>query len=259
MVARARQSVASLGELSLLFVAALRGAARRPFYWKEFVDQCRFILTANFIPLLLTGAGWGVIVSLEAGNFFKAASSGYRLGGFTVMANIREFSPVATGLMIAAVSGTAIVADLGARQVRQELEALSVMGLSNVLFVVVPRALALMVMTALYNLPMIVFTTLSGYLIAVNVVGVNSGAFLASFWTQGTLVDLFGGELKCILFGALVAAICIYKGITARGGAEGVARAVHSGVVWCFVGIQAFEYLYTPTVLALFHNQNVLR
>ena len=66
-----------------------------------------------------------------------------------VMANVREFAPVATGLMIAAVSGTAITADLGARQVRQELEALSVMGLSNVLFIVVPRSLALMAMTPL--------------------------------------------------------------------------------------------------------------
>ncbi|HKN55356.1 MAG TPA: ABC transporter permease, partial [Amycolatopsis sp.] len=113
--------------MSLLFWAALRGAARRPFYWKEFFDQCRFIITSNFIPLLLTGVGWGIIVSLEAGHFFRGASSEWRLGGFTVMANIREFSPVATGLMIAAVSGTAIVADLGARQVRQELEALSVM------------------------------------------------------------------------------------------------------------------------------------
>jgi len=153
VIGRARRSVNNVGELSLLFREALRGATRRPFYWKEFFDQCRFILTANFIPLLLTGVGWGIIVSLEAGHFFKAASSEYRLGGFTVMANIREFSPVATGLMIAAVSGTAIVADLGARQVRQELEALSVMGLSNVLFIVVPRALALMVMTALYNVP----------------------------------------------------------------------------------------------------------
>jgi phospholipid/cholesterol/gamma-HCH transport system permease protein len=71
------------------------------------------------VPLLLTGVGWGIIVSPEVGHFFKAASSEYRLGGFAVMANIREFSPVATGLMIAAVSGTAIVADLGARQVRQ--------------------------------------------------------------------------------------------------------------------------------------------
>src|SRR5438876_8416837 len=259
VIARTRTSISGLGELVVLFGAAMRGAARRPFYWQEFLEQCRFILTANFVPLLLTGLGFGTIVSLEAGHFFRGASSEWRLGGFTVMANIREFSPVATGLMIAAVSGTAIVADLGARQVRQELEALSVMGLSNVLFIVVPRALALMVMTALYNVPMIVFTTLSGFFIAVAVVGVNPGAFLASFFTQGTLVDLFGGEIKCILFGALVAAICIYKVISAKGGAEGVARAVHAGVVWCFVGIQALEYLYTPTVLALFHSQNVLR
>src|SRR5438270_10741616 len=118
-----QRSVTGLGELSLLFTDALRGAVRRPFYWKEFFDQCRFILTANFIPLLLTGVGWGVIVSLEAGHFFASASSEWRLGGFTVMANVREFSPVATGLMIAAVSGTAMVADLGAREVCRGLAA----------------------------------------------------------------------------------------------------------------------------------------
>ncbi|TMF58544.1 MAG: ABC transporter permease [Chloroflexi bacterium] len=106
MLARARHSATNVGELMLVFRAALRGAARRPFYWQEFLEQCRFILMANFIPLLLTGVGWGIIVSLEAGHFFRAASGEWRLGGFTVMANIREFSPVATGLMIAAVSGT---------------------------------------------------------------------------------------------------------------------------------------------------------
>src|SRR4030088_2461334 len=219
MIRRMQRSVTGLGELSLLFRAALRGAVRRPFYWKEFFDQCRFILTANFIPLLLTGVGWGIIVSLEAGHFFRAASSEYRLGGFTVMSNIREFSPVATGLMVAAVSGTAIVADLGARQVRSELEALSVMGLSNVLFIVVPRALALMLMTALYNFPMIVFTMVGSYVVGVYVVGVNAGGFLASFFTQGTVVDVVGGEVKCIVFGAIVAAICIPRGVGARGGA----------------------------------------
>src|SRR5919198_2475959 len=259
MIPRARRSVSGVGELSQLFWEALRGAIRRPFYWKEFFDQCRFILTANFIPLLLTGIGWGGIVSLEAGHFFRAANSEWRLGGFTVMANIREFSPVATGLMIAAVSGTAIVADLGARQVRSELEALSVMGLSNVLFIVVPRALALMIMTALYNFPMIVFTMVASYVVGVFIVGVNPGGFVASFFTQGTLVDLVGGEVKCIVFGAIVASICIFKGISARGGAEGVARAVHTSVIWCFIAIQVFEYLYTPTSLALFHNQIVLR
>ena len=249
----------SLGELTLLFGAALRGSLQRPFYWRELLEQCRFMLTANFVPLLLTGLGFGTIVSLEAGHFFRAAGAEYRLGGFTVMSNIREFSPVATGLMMAAVSGTSIVADLGARQVRSELEALSVMGLSNVLFIVVPRALALMLMTALYNFPMIVFTMVASYVVGVVVVGVNSGGFLASFFTQGTVVDVVGGEVKCVAFGAIVAAICIEKGVSARGGAEGVARAVHSGVIWSFLGISVFEYLFTPTMLALFHDQLTLR
>jgi phospholipid/cholesterol/gamma-HCH transport system permease protein len=251
--------VTGLGELALLFGAALRGSFRRPFYWREVLDQCRFILTANFVPLLLVGLGFGTIVSLEAGHFFRAASAEYRLGGFTVMSNIREFAPVATGLMIAAVSGTAIVADLGARQVRSELEALSVMGLSNVLFIVVPRALALMVMTALYNFPMIVFTMVASFAVGVLVVGVNAGGFMASFFTQGTVVDVVGGEVKCMAFGAIVAAICIARGVGARGGAEGVARAVHSSVIWSFIGIQVFEYLFTPTMLALFHDQLTLR
>jgi phospholipid/cholesterol/gamma-HCH transport system permease protein len=259
VIARARQSVVSLGELTILLGAAMRGSARRPFYWQEFLEQCRFIMTANFVPLLLTGLGFGTIVALEAGNFFKSASAEQNLGGFMVMSNVREFAPVASGLMVAAVSGTAITADLGARQVRQELEALSVMGMSNILFIVVPRSLALMVMTALYNLPMIAFCTLGGYLVGVFIVGVNVGAFFQTFFAQGTLVDLFGGEIKCMIFGLIVAAICIYKGVTARGGAEGVAKAVHEAIVRCFVVILAFGYLYTPTVLALFHDQLVIK
>lgn len=259
MASRARQGLVTLGDQSILFAAAVRGIFQRPFYLAEFLEQCRFILVSCFVPLMLTGLGWGTIVALEAGNFFKLASAEWRIGGFMVLANVREFAPVATGLMVAAVCGTAITADLGARKVRDELEALSVMGLSNVLFIVVPRFLALAVMTALYNIPMVAFTCFSGYLASVALVGVNSGAFISTFFTQGTLQDLYGGEIKCIVFGMIIATICCYKGITARGGAEGVARAVHQAVVACFVSIQIFEYLYTPTVLALFHTNNVLR
>src|SRR5436853_6632737 len=147
----------TLGDQSILVPAALRGLFQRPFYLAEFLEQCLFILGACFVPLLLTGLGWGTIVALEAGNFFKLASAEFRIGGFMVLANVREFAPVATGLMVAAVCGTAITADLGARKVRDELEALSVMGLSNVLFIVVPRFLALAIIADLYNIHIIIF------------------------------------------------------------------------------------------------------
>ena len=137
--------------------AVVAGVFSRPFYVDEFLDQSKFILTACFVPLLLTGVGWGTLVSLQAGHFFKVVQGGARLGGFSVMASIREFGPTATALMVAAVAGTAITADLGARGVRQELEALSVMGMSNIKFIVVPRFVAMIVMTALYNIPMVAF------------------------------------------------------------------------------------------------------
>src|SRR2546430_14156404 len=89
--------VTSLGELTLLFWAALRGAMRRPFYWREFLEQCRFILTANFVPLLLTGAGFGAVVALEAGHFFPAASAEDRLGGLTGVGHIPEVFPGRAG------------------------------------------------------------------------------------------------------------------------------------------------------------------
>src|SRR5258708_21082748 len=105
---------------------------------------------------------------------------------------------------------------------------------------------------------MIAFTCVSGDLASVYLVGVNSGAFISTFYTQGTLQDLYGGEIKCIIFGMMISTICCYKGITAKGGAEGVARPVHQAVVASFVSIQIFEYLYTPTLLALFHSHNWL-
>jgi phospholipid/cholesterol/gamma-HCH transport system permease protein len=239
--------------------AVLAGSIGRPFYFDEFLDQSKFILTACFIPLLLTGVGWGTIVSLQAGHFFKTVQGGFRLGGFSVMASIREFAPTATALMVAAVAGTAITADLGARAVRQELEALSVMGMSNIRFIVVPRFLAMAVMTALYNIPMIAFCVGMGYVVAVVLVGVNPGAFMSTFWTQGTLLDLYGGEIKCVIYGMIVSSVACYKGITARGGAEGVARAVHSSVVINFVAILFFNYVYTATILAAAHHLNVLK
>lgn len=259
MLSTPRRGLESLGAQSILFGSAVRGTFSRPFYLAEFLDQCRFIMAACFVPLLLTGLGWGTIVALEAGNFFKLASAEWRVGGFMVLANVREFAPVATGLMVAAVCGTAITADLGARKVRDELDALSTMGISITKFIVVPRFAAMALMTALYNVPMIAFTCLSGYIASLALVHVNSGAFISTFFTQGTLQDLYGGEIKCVVFGMLVATVCCYKGITATGGAEGVARAVNQAVVVCFIAIQIFEYLWTPTVLALFHSSNVLR
>ena len=85
------------------------------------------------------------------------------------------------------------------------------------------------------------------------------GPFWATFFTNASVTDLWGSVLKCTCFGAIVAIVCCYKGMTASGGAEGVGRAVNQGVVIEFLGIFAFNYVFTQTLLATHPEILVIR
>src|SRR2546421_318610 len=89
-----------------------------------------------------------------------------------------------------------------------------------------------------------------GGVIATLVNGAPLGPFWATFFTNASVTDLWGSVLKCTLFGAIIAIVCCYKGMTASGGAEGVGRAVNQAVVIAFLGVFAFNYVFTQTLLA---------
>src|SRR3954467_9932771 len=85
------------------------------------------------------------------------------------------------------------------------------------------------------------------------------GPFWATFCTNASTTDLWGSVLKCTLFGAIIAIVCCYKGMTASGGAEGVGRAVNQAVVIAFLGVFAFNYVFTQTLLATHPEITVIR
>ena len=151
--------------------------------------------------------------------------------------------------MIVGVAGTAITADLGARKIREELDALQVLGVDPVKNLVVPRFLALMLVTALFNIYAVLFSIFSG-LLAMIVNHAPIGSFWATFFDNASTIDLWGSVLKTTLYGAIIAIICCYKGMTASGGAEGVGRAVNQAVVIAFIAVFSFDYVFTQTLLA---------
>ena len=160
--------------------------------------------------------------------------------------------------MLAGVAGTAITADLGARKIREELDALQVLGVDPVKNLVVPRFLALMLVTGLFDVYALLFGIFGG-VIATLVNGAPLGPFWATFFTNASITDLWGSVLKCTLFGAIIAIVCCYKGMTASGGAEGVGRAVNQAVVIAFLGVFAFNYVFTQTLLATHPEITVIR
>ena len=166
-----------------------------------------------------------------------------------MLASIREFAPFVTAIVLAGVAGTAITADLGARKIREELDALQVLGVDPVKNLVVPRFLALMLVTGLFDIYALLFGIFGG-VVATLVNRAPLGPFWATFFTNASVTDLWGSVLKCTMFGAIIAIVCCYKGMTASGGAEGVGRAVNQAVVIAFLGVFAFNYVFTQTLLA---------
>jgi phospholipid/cholesterol/gamma-HCH transport system permease protein len=258
--ARFSNGMEELGDVVILTGKTVVSAIRPPYpYGGEFVAQFLFALRLCAPPLVVISFVVAYAVpGLQAANFLILFGALDRLGGFFVLAVVREFAPVACSIIVAGVAGTAITADLGARKIREELDALQVLGVDPVKNLVVPRFLALMIVTALFDI-FAIFAGLAGGLVAALVSGGAANDFFATFLTNASTTDLWGSLLKCTLFGAIVAIVCCYKGMTASGGAEGVGRAVNEAVVMAFLAIGAFNYVFTQTLLATHPEINLIR
>jgi len=256
----AKNGLEQAGELMLLTGKTLLSAVRPPYiYGGEFVQQFMFLLRLCWFPLLVSMVtlSYGA-PGLQAGNALTIFGAIDRLGGFFVLAVIREFAPFVTAIILAGVGGTAITADLGARKIREELDALQVLGVDPIKNLVVPRFLALMIVTALFNAFAIVFGIFGGVLATLSF-DAPLGPFFATLLTNATTTDVWGSLLKTTLFGAIIAIVSCYKGMTASGGAEGVGRAVNQAVVTEFLGIFAFNYVFTQTLLATHPEISVIK
>lgn len=238
----------------------IMSAVKPPYpYGGEFVQQFLFALKLCWFPLgIATLAMCFGAPGLQAANIFTLIGSIDRLGGFFVLASIREIAPFVTAIIVAGVAGTAITADLGARKIRDELDALAVLGVDSVKNLVVPRFFALMIITGMFDIFALI-VGVTGGLLATVVNGAPLGPFWATFFTNASVTDLWGSLVKTTIFGAIIAIVCCYKGMSAQGGAEGVGRAVNQAVVIALLGVFAFNYVFTATLLATYPEITAIR
>ena len=246
-----RSSMSDIGDMGILTGKTLVSAVRPPYsYGNEFVYQFLFAMRVCRFPMILASVAFTYGPSgVQAAGFLNLFGALDRLGGLFILAVVREFAPLVCAIVMAGVAGTAITADLGARKIREELDALQVLGIDPIKNLVVPRFLALMVVTGLFDLYAICFGITGGVLATLSF-DAPLGPFFATLLNNASIPDLWGSVVKTTLYGAIIAVVSCYKGMTASGGAEGVGRAVNQGVVIEFLGIFAFNYVFTQTLLA---------
>lgn len=229
---------APLGTAGKLFAFGLdvgRALFRRPFQLREFLQQAWFIASVTIVPTALVAIPFGAVIALQVGGLIKQFGAQSFTGSASVLAVVQQAGPIATALLIAGAGGSAIAADLGARQIREELDAMMVLGIDPIQRLVVPRVLACMLVAVFLNGMVTVVGIAGGYVFNVVLQDGTPGAYLASFTALAQLPDLWVGFLKALAFGLIAAVVACYKGMSAGGGPKGVGDAVNESVVITFL------------------------
>jgi phospholipid/cholesterol/gamma-HCH transport system permease protein len=245
------RALASSGRLFGFAFDIARATFRRPFQFREFVQQAWFVASVTILPTALVAIPFGAVIALQLGTLTRQLGAQSFTGAASVLAVIREASPIVTALLVAGAGGSAICADLGARRIREEIDAMQVLGIDPVQRLVVPRVLATMLVAVLLNGLVSVVGVAGGYFFNVVLQGGTPGAYLASFSALAQLPDFWAGEIKALLFGAIAAIVAAYKGLNAGGGPKGVGDAVNQSVVITFLLLFFTNFVLTAIYFQL--------
>lgn len=232
-------------------------AFRLKFQWKETLAQAWFLITVTAIPGILMAIPFGVIVSAQVGNIVHQLGANSLIGAAGGLGVIKQGAPLATGLLLGGAGAAAIAADLGARTIREEVDAMKVMGIDPVQRLVVPRIVAMLIVAPLINILIIVVGIVAGYIVAIAALGVTPGSYWESFGAFTTPIDVWVSLGKSLIFGYLVVIVSCQRGLEAKGGPRGVADGVNAAVILSVVciavvntGITQVVTMFFPTRLA---------
>ena len=224
---------------------------KRPFQTREFLQQAWFIASVTIVPTALVAIPFGAVIALQVGSPIKQFGAQSFTGSASVLAVVQQAAPIGTALLIAGAGGSAIAADLGARKIREELDAMMVLGIDPIQRLVVPRVLASMLVAFFLNGMVSVVGVAGGYFFNVVLQGGTPGAYLASFTALAQLPDLWQGLSKALVFGLIAGIVAAYKGMNAGGGPKGVGDAVNESVVITFLLLFIVNFVMSAVFVQL--------
>lgn len=199
--------------------------------WRETLQQGWFIVSVTAIPAVLVAIPFGVIVAVQVGSLTQQVGASSVSGAAGGLGVIRQGAPMVTALLLGGAAGSAIAADLGARTIRDEIDALRTMGIDPVRRLVAPRLAAMITLTPLLCMLIIFMGVFTGYVIAVGFQGVTPGSYLSAFAAFAKMSDLVVAIAKAMIFGIIVLIVSCQRGLEATHGPKGVANAVNAAVV----------------------------
>jgi phospholipid/cholesterol/gamma-HCH transport system permease protein len=239
----------ALGKFILFLISAAWYAISPPYKLRLIIRQIRVVGAESFFLIVLVSAFTGMVLGLQGYNELRQFGSEGALGTLVALTLVRELGPVLAALMIAARAGSAMAAELGSMQTTEQIDALTVMAINPVQYLVSPRLLAGIISFPLLTAVFDVIGIWGGFMIGVVLMGASGASYLNGIATYMTAHDIITGTIKSLVFGVVVIWVCCYKGYNAKRMATGISRATTEAVVLSSVLILAWDYFLTAILL----------
>lgn len=241
----ATKPVRELGGFFAMSLDAFVRMFQPPFPWREYLLQTWSVVRTSAAPALAVSLPYALLITFTIIVVLKEIGAGDYSGTGCSIAVVNQIAPVSTVLAISGVAASAICADLGARAIREELDALRTMGIDPIKALVVPRVLASTTVALVLASSTILISLIGTFVLAVYGEHVSPGAFVDHLTLLTGLPDVIVSLIKATVFGLTGGLIGCYKGITVHGGPAGLGNAVNETVVFSIVATFGLNAILT--------------
>src|SRR6516225_10786953 len=221
-------------------------ALRPPIFWRECIEQCWFIARVATLPAIAQSIAFNGMVVYLFGVAAVSFGAGDINGAGSGLATVSQIGPVSTVFVLSGAAATAMCADLGARTIREEIDAMKVLGIDPVQRLVTPRMLASGLVAMLLNSLVCIIGILGGYTFSVVAEELNTETFAAGITLLTGVPEVIISCVKALLFGLIAGLVACYRGlIISGGGAKAVGNAVNETVVYAFMSLFVVNVVVT--------------
>ncbi len=241
--------VTYLGRFGIFMGQALAFVFMPPLKWRRIIQQMHFIGVRSLLVIVLTGLFTGMVLALQGYYTLSQYGSEGFLGSAVALSLLTELGPVLSALMVTGRAGSALAAEIGIMRITEQIDALEVMALHPMRYLVVPNVLAGLIVLPLLASIFAVVGIYGGYLVGVKLLGISSGTYFQDMIDTVTMSDITIGIYKTLTFGFLIALISCFKGYNAGYGAAGVSRATTEAVVFASVTTLVMDYVLNAVLL----------
>lgn len=240
--ALSRVCVLMVDTVSWMIVAPLRGKGLRV----RSVIQHYVEFGVNSLPIVcLICFLIGAIMAMQSAYQLARFGATQYIADLVGVAAMRELAPLMTAILLTGRSGSAITAEIGTMKVAEEIDALEVMGLNPIKFLVVPKFLAMVLAVPCLTLVATFVMIAGGFTLSTITIGVDPSLYLEETMNALVMKDLATGLVKSLFFGIVISWVGVYRGFQVEGGAEGVGKQTTSSVVTSIFFIILVDMLFT--------------